>query len=74
MPDCPHCEGVSETVVHFLLECPNYSNERKALQPARRERSVAELLTNPGAFKRVLSYVDATRRLSAVFGEGAYVA
>ncbi len=74
VPDCPHCEGVSETVVHFLLKCPNYSDERKALQPARRERSVAELITNPGAFKWVLSYVDATRRLSAVFGEGAYVA
>ncbi|KLO14092.1 hypothetical protein SCHPADRAFT_889563 [Schizopora paradoxa] len=71
-PDCPHCEGVTETVAHFLMACPRYERERAGLQRrARRPDSVAELLTNPDAFRRVLRFVDASKRLSTIFGDEA---
>ncbi|KLO11694.1 hypothetical protein SCHPADRAFT_830666 [Schizopora paradoxa] len=69
--DCPHCDGVIETVGHFLQVCPKYEKERQALQRrVRRPESIAELLTNPAAFKRVLRFVDDTKRLSTIFGDG----
>jgi len=69
--DCPHCVGQEETVTHFLLECPHYAMERRAMQRNHRtSRSLVELLTNPDSFKKVAHFVDATQRLQAVFGTG----
>lgn len=69
--DCPHCEGVAETVSHFLLECGHYQRERAVMQRnPRTSRSLVELLANPDSFKKVAQFVDSTGRLSQVFGNG----
>ncbi|KLO14941.1 hypothetical protein SCHPADRAFT_850220 [Schizopora paradoxa] len=69
--DCPHCEGEVETVAHFLMRCQAYERERQQhlQRRGRRPETIAELLTTPGAFKRVIRYVDATKRLGAIFGD-----
>lgn len=69
-PECPHCDGETETVAHFIMKCKGYERERRGLQKwGRRAETIAELLTTPSAFKRVLRYVEDTRRLSAIFGD-----
>ena len=27
-PDCPHCAGTPESIVHFFLNCPHYTQQR----------------------------------------------
>ncbi|KLO16684.1 hypothetical protein SCHPADRAFT_822815 [Schizopora paradoxa] len=69
--ECLHCEGETETVAHFLMRCPAYERERRQFlqRRGRRPETIAELLTTPEAFKRVIRYVDVTKRLSAIFGD-----
>ncbi|KLO06487.1 hypothetical protein SCHPADRAFT_814851, partial [Schizopora paradoxa] len=69
--DCSHCEGTVETVAHFLMRCPAYERERRLYlhRRGRHPESIAELLTTPEAFKRVTRFVDASKRLGAIFGD-----
>lgn len=69
--ECSHCAGEVETVAHFLMRCPAYERERRLYlhRRGRRPESIAELLTTPEAFKRVIRSVDATKRLGAIFGD-----
>ena len=27
-PDCPHCSGIPESIDHFFLNCPHYTQQR----------------------------------------------
>jgi hypothetical protein len=59
------CGYEKETVEHFILECPNYKEQRKELRKkagARRMRA-DKLLGNSRLAKHTLEYIKATSRM-----------
>jgi ribonuclease HI len=71
-PSCPNCQGiVVESVRHFLLDCPQYVQERHDLQrKLRRDAgSLPFLLSSPVATLPLLKYVHATGRFKTFFGK-----
>jgi len=72
-PDCPHCRnGIRETLLHYLLECPHYAGARRLLQARltrRNSSSIPFLLDNRRGIPHLLRYVSDTNRLKATFGE-----
>ncbi|OAX36531.1 hypothetical protein K503DRAFT_292075 [Rhizopogon vinicolor AM-OR11-026] len=64
-PDCPHCEGSTKTVQHFLLSCAQYARERHILTNTlkRRALSVPFLLSNQKATAPLIRFVNSTERL-----------
>ena len=67
---CPACRAAPETVHHFLLLCPAFAHARARYLSGmgRRSRDLAALLGTPDAFRPLLMYVGATRRLAHTFG------
>ena len=74
-PFCVHCPGVFETVSHFIMDCPYYSNYRADLRKGIRNCNIADfnlkLLLTGGGFKPNLRikvmrltycYVEKTKR------------
>lgn len=70
---CPACGAAPETVHHFLLLCPAFANARARFLTGmgRRSRDLSALLGTPAAFRPLLMYVGATRRLAHTFGNVA---
>lgn len=64
-PVCPHCGNLTvETVCHFLLQCPQYQQERHSLRRKlkRAANSLSYLLSKPPAIKPLLKFITATKR------------
>ncbi|KAF8996119.1 hypothetical protein BDQ17DRAFT_1194177, partial [Cyathus striatus] len=72
-PMCMKCNTNSpETVDHFLLRCPAYTNQRFPLftqcTNQRRDISLHIILTNPENYSTLAGYVNATSRLKQTLG------
>ena len=70
--DCPHCQqGIRETLLHYLLECPHYAGARRQLhaRTGRRSSLIPFLLGNRNGIPHLLRYVGNTNCLKATFGE-----
>ena len=67
---CPSCHAAPESVMHYLLICSAHSNARAKYLGGlgRRGRDLATLLGTPDAFRPLLHYLGATRRLAHTFG------
>jgi hypothetical protein len=71
-PSCPHCQGITvETVKHFLLDCPQYVQERHKLRIKLRRNasSLSFLLSSPEAVLPLLKFVHATGRFKTFFSK-----
>jgi ribonuclease HI len=71
-PSCPHCQGITvESVKHFLIECPQYTQERHELRTKLRRNadSLSFLLSSPVAALPLLKFVHATGRFKSFFGK-----
>jgi hypothetical protein len=70
-PQCPHCDGITESIHHFLLTCPHYRNERHemALALRRDANSMAFILNKKKGIKALLKFVNSTGRLKLNLGE-----
>jgi ribonuclease HI len=71
-PNCPHCNnGYKETIFHFLLTCPHYSNARRILQAQLRRKasSIPFLLGSRTGIPHLLRFISDTKRFKATFGE-----
>lgn len=68
---CPHCPTETETVKHFLLDCPHYARERQILRNTlgRDADEIPILLTDEDAVGAMLIFVEATKRLKQTFGD-----
>ena len=64
-PTCPACGGAPETVLHYILVCPAYSGARARYLSGmgRSGRHLSTLLGTPDAWRPLLRFVGATRRL-----------
>lgn len=56
---------VTETVIHFIFECPSYDYERHALDSklGRSSRDLKTILSNPDNIRVLLKYIGSTKRL-----------
>lgn len=63
-PDCPHCPDESETVQHFLFDCPEYKWERHQLRRklGRGANSMACLTGTKAGARQLLKYIESTGR------------
>ncbi|OAX31072.1 hypothetical protein K503DRAFT_704273 [Rhizopogon vinicolor AM-OR11-026] len=70
-PHCLHCQGIEETMHHFLLSCPFYQRERHILinTLGRKASSIPFLLTDTNATPHLVQYINASGRLKTTFGE-----
>lgn len=61
---CPHCPGETETVEHYLFECPEYRWERHQLRRrlGRGANSMACLTGTKTGTRQLLRFVEATGR------------
>lgn len=63
---CPACGTGSESVRHFLLQCPSYAHERwllvKHLKKKNLELTINNLLGNTEAIVPLTNYINATHR------------
>ncbi len=69
-PHCQHCEGVPESVQHFLLNCLHYRSQRHQLRRGLgcRANNLSYLLTSAKAIPHVVDFVNATHHLRTTFG------
>lgn len=67
---CLACGVAPETVHHFLPLCPAFAHARSQFLSSmgRHSWDLSALLGTPDAFRPLLSYVSATRRLAHTFG------
>ena len=70
---CDYCGYEKETVEHFLLECPQFQEQRIILRRkvGTRQMVMASLLGNKEVAKATLEYVTSTRRFKVEGGKGA---
>ena len=65
---CPACGAGSETVAHFLLECPIYAHERwilaKRLNKRGKELTLENILGDKEAITPLSNYISATHRFA----------
>jgi hypothetical protein len=62
-PQCPACGDASETVEHYLLNCPAYAHERWALEKAIKHKPDLKVLLGDGEASLMLNnYIKATHR------------
>lgn len=62
-PRCPACGELSETVEHYLLECPAHTRERWTLRKAIKKRLSIILLLGDHKYTLALkNYLEATQR------------
>jgi len=73
-PVCPACRQQVETVHHFILTCPAHERQRGSLFRAlgRGARTLRHLFTSEKALKPLFTYIAATGRLDATFGNFVY--
>ena len=65
---CPACGVSSETVVHFLLECPGYVHERWTLEARLmkkgRTMTVEDILGNMDTMIALVNFIEASHRFT----------
>src|SRR5882724_3734730 len=63
---CQTCPSQRETVHHFLMTCPAYTDARRHLETniGRAARLMKTLLSNPKTFPHLFRYISATRRFN----------
>ena len=65
---CPACGAATESVRHFLLECPIYAHERWILEKGLRKSNKALMLRNllgdAETISLLITYISATHRFS----------
>ncbi|CDO74895.1 hypothetical protein BN946_scf184988.g2 [Trametes cinnabarina] len=68
---CPTCLQAPETIPHYLLDCPTYFLHRVVhFRPLGFSgRTLATLLNSREALRPLFTYVNATGRFRAVFGD-----
>lgn len=68
---CPRCAYRSETVRHFVLDCPEYHEERWALRTrmGRGGDRLSKLLYTKSGMKNLLRFVAQTGRLRTTHGK-----
>jgi hypothetical protein len=71
IPLSPEMPDVSESVKHFISECPQYAHERAQLvKTARRSAfNISFLLSDTTAIPHLLNFVNATKRFHASLGD-----
>src|SRR5882724_6382803 len=71
-PMCRTCPSQRETVHHFLMTCPAYSEARRQLETSigRTAKSMKNLLTDPKKFPHLFRYIGATCRF---YHNGSYL-
>lgn len=69
-PLCPTCLRSSESVHHYLMDCPAFEIPRRERSRALRGkgRKVAELLTDDRCTRELFKYIAATQRFSTTHG------
>ncbi|KAF8878408.1 hypothetical protein BD779DRAFT_1649873, partial [Infundibulicybe gibba] len=72
-PLCAHhdCDNKEETVTHFILHCPRYREQRRALLQATKNkaRDIYKLLSRKDCLPHLYRYINSTKRLYHIFGE-----
>jgi len=71
---CMACQReTTESVRHFLFECPTYNHERHRLnvQLGQNSRNLKTIFANPKHVKELLIYVGCTEWLKPVLGDVA---
>jgi ribonuclease HI len=70
-PLCPTCQGGTESILHFLVDCPAYEPFRRILYTAfkRHARSLHVLLNDPDALRPLFRFINRTGRLQDTFGD-----
>ncbi|RPD60879.1 hypothetical protein L227DRAFT_464700, partial [Lentinus tigrinus ALCF2SS1-6] len=68
---CPTCEEAPETVAHYLLACPTYGLHHAVhFRPLGFSgRNLSTLLNSKDAIRPLFTYINATGRFRAVFGD-----
>jgi ribonuclease HI/endonuclease/exonuclease/phosphatase family metal-dependent hydrolase len=63
-PMCPGCERARETVHHFLMMCPAYTEQRRRMQAGGRggARMAGKLLSDPKLTGRLMRFIAETGR------------
>ncbi|KIK74497.1 hypothetical protein PAXRUDRAFT_120671, partial [Paxillus rubicundulus Ve08.2h10] len=71
IPHCPHCPGVVENLVRFILSCPHYARECFILTQYlwRKASNIPHLLSHSKAIPFLMDYVNSIGRLKATFGD-----
>ncbi|EIN05380.1 hypothetical protein PUNSTDRAFT_31042, partial [Punctularia strigosozonata HHB-11173 SS5] len=69
-PICPTCKCEEESVLHYLLYCPTYDEQRGELQRelGRKAREPTYLLTSPHALPHLFRYIAQTGRFAKSHG------
>jgi hypothetical protein len=66
--ECPACGAESETVRHFLLECPGYAYERwvleRRLRKRQKEMTIENLLGDAEAIVPLTNFISASGRFT----------
>ena len=67
---CPHCNKTPETIIHFLLNCPQYNHPRHVLcqRIGPHNMNIPFLLSLEKAIPNLLTYVEQTNRLMTSHG------
>ena len=65
---CPACGADTETISHYLLQCPGYAHERWALERSLRRRgkilSLENLLGDPEATTPLINFINTSLRFT----------
>jgi ribonuclease HI len=69
---CPGCGTTEETVMHYLLHCRKYKEQRKVIRQelGRKASEPSYLLSNTKALPALFRYIAATKRFDKSFGTG----
>ena len=67
---CPHCNKTPETIIHFLLNCPQYNRPRHALHQriGPHNMNIPFLLSSEKAIPNLLTYIEQTNHLMTSHG------
>ncbi|KAJ3898538.1 hypothetical protein F5879DRAFT_812454, partial [Lentinula edodes] len=70
-PTCPCCKRATETVAHFLFDCPAHRRARGRLQRKLPNQlwSLGPLLSTKQALSPLFRYINDTKRFHHIVGE-----
>lgn len=68
---CPACQTSSETIYHFLMECPAHNIPRREMQQTLKgkARKITTLLTDEECTKALFRYISKTQRFRTTHGD-----
>lgn len=67
---CRNCPDEKENLLHYLVKCPQYAQQRHTLRTNTRHRStnLAYLLADPKGISHLLQFVGTTGRFKSTLG------